>query len=88
MEFLNKLLTILILFVVIFFWNKYVVEFIFNRPGKFHKKHNANNLDKQPIKFYLKNKNVIIKFAKGFYWIGFIILTMMILTNFIPPKKF
>lgn len=69
-----------------FFWNKYVVEYILNRPEKFHNKHNANNLDKQPIKFYLQNKSKIIKFAKGFYWIGFIILTIMILTDFIPRK--
>jgi len=87
MGILNKLLTFLILFVVVFFWNNYILEFIFNRPEKFHKKHNAANLDKQPIKFYLQNKSKIIKFAKLFYWIAFIILTIMILTNFIPQRE-
>lgn len=81
MESLNKLLTILILFIVVFFWNKYIVEYIFNRPEKFHKKHNADNLNRQPIKFYLENKTKLIKFAKWFYWVGFIMFTIMILTD-------
>jgi len=88
MEFLNKLITILILFVVIFFWNKYIVEYIFNRPEKFHRKYNEENLNKQPIKFYLENKRNLIKFAKWFYWFSFIILTLFILVNKIPPKEF
>jgi hypothetical protein len=84
MAFLTKLLTILILFVVVFLWNKYLIEFALNRPEKFHKKYNAENLDKQPIKFYLQNKTAIIKFVKGFYWFGFVVITIMIL---IDPRK-
>ena len=84
MEFLNKLITILIFFIVIFFWNKYIVEYIFNRPEKFHKKYNEENLNKQPIKFYLENKNNLIKFAKWFYWIGFVYLSIMVLLGVIP----
>lgn len=86
MAFLTKLLTILILFVVVFLWNKYIIEFALNRPEKFHKKYNAENLDKKPIKFYLKNKTAIIKFAKGFYWFGFVVIAIMILIDFIPRK--
>ena len=86
MSFLTKLLTILILFVVVFLWNKYLIEFALNRPETFHKNHNAKNLDKQPIKFYLENKTAIIKFAKGFYWFGFVVISIMILINFIPRK--
>lgn len=84
MEFLNKFITILILFVIIFFWNKYIVEYVFNRPEKFHKKYNEENLNKQPIKFYLENKRNLIKFAKWFYWIGFVYLSIMVLIGVIP----
>lgn len=86
MEFLNKLLTIVILFVVVFFWNKYIVEFNLNRLDKFHKNYNVDNLDKQPIKFYIQNKTTILRFAKGFYWFGFVVITIMILIDFIPRK--
>lgn len=86
MEFLNKLLTILILFVVVFFWNKYIVEYNLNSLVKFHENNNADNLDKQPIKFYIQNKTAILRFAKGFYWFGFVIITIMILIDFIPRK--
>ncbi len=86
MAFLTKLLTILILFVVVFLWNKYLIEFILNRPEKFHKENNSENLDKQPIKFYLENKTAITKFIKGFYWFGFIVIAIMILIDFIPKK--
>ncbi len=84
MEFLNKFITILILFVVIFFWNKYIVEYFFNRPERFHRKYNAENLNRQPIKFYLENKDKFIKFAKWFYWIGFVYLSIMVLIGVIP----
>ena len=86
MEFLNVLLTLLFLFIVIYLWNKYVVEFVINRAEKFHKEYNFNNLNKQPIKFFIQNKNAIIKFVKAFYWIGFVIISIMILFNFIPHK--
>jgi hypothetical protein len=86
MAFLNKLLTILILFVVVFFWNKYIVEYNLNSLVKFHENNNADNLDKQPIKFYIQNKTAILRFAKGFYWFGFVIITIMILIDFIPRK--
>lgn len=86
MEFLNKLLTIVILFIVVLFWNKYIVEFNLNRLDKFHKNYNVHNLDKQPIKFYIQNKTAIIKFAKGFYWFGFVVIAIMILIDFIPRK--
>ena len=51
-----------------------------------NKIHNSENLDKQPIKFYLDNKTAIIKFAKGFYWFGFVVIAIMILIDFIPKK--
>lgn len=86
MAFLTKFLTILILFIVVFFWNKYIVEYNLNRLVKFHKNNNADNLDKQPIKFYIQNKTAILRFAKGFYWFGFVIITIMILIDFIPRK--
>lgn len=86
MAFLTKFLTILILFIVVFFWNKYIVEYNLNRLVKFHKNNNADNLDKQPIKFYIQNKTAIIKFAKGFYWFGFVVIAIMILIDFIPRK--
>lgn len=78
MVFLTKFLTILFIFLVVFLWNKYIVEFVLNRPEEFRKKYNSKNLDKQPIKFYLDNKTAIIKFAKGFYWFGFVVIAIMI----------
>lgn len=86
MEFLNVFFSILFFLIVVYYWNKYVIEFMINRTEKFHKEHNFSNLNKQPLKFFLQNKNVIIKFAKAFYWIGFVIISIMILFNFIPHK--
>ena len=87
MGFLNVFFTLLFLFIVVYLWNKYVIEFIINWLEKFHREQNFSNLEKQPIKFFIKNKKVIIKFAKAFYWIGFAIISVMLIMNYISHKK-
>ena len=47
----------------------------------FHKKYNAKNIDKQPIKFLVKNENEIYNFAAVFYWFGIISYAIIILLN-------
>ena len=76
-----KILEIFFILLVTFFWNKYVVTFIVSKVANFHKIFNKNNLDKQPIKFLIKNELNIIKVAQYFYWLGAIIIVFEILTN-------
>lgn len=84
MEIVRKLILILFLFIIIYLWNRFAVPYIINRPEKFHRKYNTENLNKQPIKFYLENKMNIIKYTKWFYWFGFVFLSIMVLFGLIP----
>lgn len=80
----NKLTLILFLFIVIYFWNRFAVPYITNRPISFHRKNNFDNIDRQPIKFFINNADKIIKIKRIFYWIGFVIISAMILIGIIP----
>lgn len=80
----RKILLIAFLFIIIWIWNKYVPKHIVKSVGNFHRNFNKKNLDKQPIKFALKNEDNFIKFAKIFYWLGFIVISYAILKGEIP----
>ena len=45
------------------------------------KSNNKNNLDKQPVKFFINNELNIINFAQYFYWFGGIVISLEILLN-------
>lgn len=48
---------------------------------RFHKNNNVKNLNKQPIKFVVENEKNIYNFAAGFYWVGAILISLIILTT-------
>ncbi len=75
----KKILLLAFCFIVIWIWNKYIPEHIVKSVGNFHRKFNKNNLDKQPIKFALENEENFIKFAKAFYWLGYLIISYGVL---------
>jgi hypothetical protein len=81
MDFLIKILQILLLGILIFLWNKFIVTTIVKTIVRFHKKNNANNIDKQPVKFVVDNELNIIKYAQYFYWFGGLIIAIRILFN-------
>ncbi len=69
MEILANIAVILFFGVIVFLWNKYVVEFMVN----FVVKRNPQN------GWLLKNREIIKKIFKGFYWFGFFIIAIGIL---------
>ena len=77
----RKILLIAFLFSLIWVWNRYVPEFIIKSVGNFHRNFNKANLEKQPIKFALKQEDNFIKFAKYFYWLGFLVVSYAILIS-------
>lgn len=79
MDISQKVIKILILFIVIFLWNKFVVKILLKQSIALHKKVNAQKLDKQPIKFLIENEKNIYNFAVWFYWIGFVFISLNIL---------
>ena len=76
---IEKIESLIILFAFVWIWNRYVPKTIFRRVIGFHEKHNAKNLDKQPIKFFVDHEEKMVAGAKLFYWIGAIIIGIGIL---------
>ncbi|PZW37627.1 hypothetical protein LX95_02872 [Mesonia algae] len=74
MELTSKIGQILFIIVLIYLWNKFIVKLIIGKVVNFHKKNNAKNLNKQPIKFFVENELKIIKIARLIYWFGGIII--------------
>jgi len=81
MEVISKIGQIIFVVVLIYLWNKYIVKLIIGKVINFHKKNNKQNLNKQPIKFFVKNELNIIKISRFFYWFGGIIIVIGILTE-------
>jgi len=79
MDIVNKILEVLFLFVLVYFWNRFAIRHIIKSLSDFHKKNNQHNLDKQPIKFFVGNEGYIYIFACGFYWFGALIISYGIL---------
>jgi hypothetical protein len=69
MEMLSNIAVVLFFGVIVFLWNKFVVEFIVHLVLK----KNPNN------RWLLRNKEVILSFSKSFYWFGFFIIAVGIL---------
>ena len=76
-----KIFPILILFLIIYLWNRFIIKNIIKLLIGFQKKYNTNNLNKQPIKFIVENEKNIYKLASGFYWFGGIIISLGILID-------
>lgn len=81
MDLLFKILKILSLFLVVYLWNRFIIKNMLRGLVRFHKKNNAKNIDKQPIKFLIQKENKIYNFAAGFYWVGIVLFAMLILLN-------
>jgi hypothetical protein len=81
MDFLIKVGQIVLILAVIYLWNKYIVKILIHKIIGFQKKNNAENIDKQPIKFFVDNELNIIKFAQYFYWFGALISSLGLLFN-------
>lgn len=79
MNYFSKFINIILVIILIYLWNKFVVNFIIKRINTFHKTRNVTNINKQPIKFVIENETQIIRFAQGFYWIGGIIVIINLL---------
>jgi len=80
MDLLLKAILISALFVLIYWWNKFVPNFIVKSGSNFHRKFNKKNLNRQPIQFVLTNEENIIKFYKSFLGIAFALWAYFILS--------
>ena len=74
MELKTKIGEVLLILIIVFIWNKYIVTFIIKKIISFHKNYNKSNITKQPFKFLIANELGIIKFAQYFYWFGTLIV--------------
>ena len=81
MDFLAKVSQIIMISLVIYLWNKFIITTLIKKVVNFYKKNNANNLNKQPIKFIVNNELIIIKYAQYFYWFGCLLISIGILLN-------
>lgn len=66
MTVLSKIGQVLLLFVFIYLWNRFIVKMIYRKVVGFHER---KNLDKHPIKYLAQNELKMIKVFSGFYWI-------------------
>lgn len=73
----HRVITVLLGFLVLFFFSFFVLLFVekgINNIIKFHQKHNAQNLDKNPIKFVVNNvEKIKLVYKIVFFLGGFII---------------
>ncbi|PCI06845.1 MAG: hypothetical protein COB73_09315 [Flavobacteriaceae bacterium] len=67
MDLISKIGQILLILGIIYLWNKYIVKLIIGKVIGFHKKNNKQNLNKQPMKFFVKNELNIINISIIFY---------------------
>ncbi|MGJ8745649.1 hypothetical protein [Polaribacter sp.] len=81
MDFLIKIGQIALILVVIYLWNTFIIKKIIQKVIGYHKKYNSNNIDKQPIKFFVDHELNIIKYAQYFYWLGGLLISLGILLN-------
>jgi hypothetical protein len=78
---IEKIGSLIILFAIVWIWNRHVPKTLLRRVIRFHEKHNAKNLDKQPIKFFVDHEEKMVVGAKLIYWIGAIIIGVGILRS-------
>jgi hypothetical protein len=81
MYFLLKFGQIIIILIVIYLWNTYLINTLIKSVIISHKRNNTANITKQPIKFFVDNEKNIIKFGQYFYWFGGLIISLNILFN-------
>ena len=79
MTIFEKIGQVLLIFAVIAIWNRFIPKWLIGKVVRFHKNHNAKNLQKQPIKFFLEHEADLIRIIKAFYWFGFAIIALGIL---------
>ena len=74
MELISKIGQIIFIIVLVYLWNKLIVKLVIRKVVDFHKKNNVENLNRQPIKFFVENDSNIIKIARFIYWFGGVII--------------
>ncbi|WP_367391516.1 hypothetical protein [Lewinella sp. LCG006] len=76
---LIKFLVILSLFGAIYLWNRFLVKNMIKGLIGFHKTFNAENLNRQPVKFVIENEEGINKAFTGFFWVGAVLISLSIM---------
>ena len=72
---IQKLLLSIAVILVVYFWNKIIVkQFLVGGIIKYYKNNNSDNLNKQPIKFFINNENKIVNITSLVYWFGAIMI--------------
>ena len=64
----------MVLIAVVYLWNRFIPRWLTYSISNFHKKYNAENLDKFPISLFVGNEAKIIRFMQWFYWIGLLVI--------------
>ena len=81
MDILTNVVQVLLILTIVYLWNRFIVKFLIQKVVNFQKKYNSENLNSQPIKFFVENELSIIKFGQSFYWFGAIFICFNILFN-------
>ena len=67
--------------IFIYLWNHFLIPFMIGTVVKFHKRHNKENLNKQPVKFLIQNESKIVFVYQSFFWIGAILGVVTMFMN-------
>lgn len=81
MTFIEKILKVLMILVVIYLWNRFIIKTMLKNFIALNKRRNEQNTYKQPINFLVENEVNIIKYAQYFYWFGGILSSISLLVN-------
>ena len=76
---MNKLLEIIFIITVTYLWNRFIPKLVVGLSVNFHKKYNAHNLHRQPLKFMVEYEKKIIIAYQTFFWVGAIVIIIDIL---------
>jgi len=63
---LDKIFPTVVIIILIYFWNKYIVKYIVNYIASFNLDNNLNTEKKRT--FFINNEKNIIYYGRLFYW--------------------
>lgn len=79
MSILTKIILIVILILIFYLWNRFIVKNMIKWFIWFHSKNSGKYLNKQTIRFIVEKEQNIYNFVAGFFWVGVILISVSII---------
>ncbi|RBP14901.1 hypothetical protein DFQ50_101376 [Pseudocitrobacter faecalis] len=78
---LENTTTLLGFYSVIYFFLFPFIELCVGNVASFHQKYNRKGIYKQPVRYFIENKNDVVYFYKVIFNVGYAIIVFLVLTH-------